>query len=203
MRVVVAPAPGSEQVAALILKKFETVAEAVTAGANLDSFDAELLDDIKGLAKPVGTHLKYATLLINDSQFELTDDVIKRVDIALEVDEECIGSIEGQLEQINIHGGANTFHVYPDVGPRRVSCHFPNALLDDAIFAVGRRVEVSGLLKYRRGASFAHAINVTGIDAFPPDDELPTWEDIRGRAPDATGELSSEAFVRELRNGWR
>jgi hypothetical protein len=75
-------------------------------------------------------------------------------------------------------------------------------LLDDAIFAVGRRVEVAGTLKYRRGASFPHAIAVTGIDAFPPDSELPTWEDLQGRAPDATGTLSSEAFVRELRDAW-
>lgn len=28
------------------------------------------------------------------------------------------------------------------------------------------------------------------------------WEDVRGRAPDATGQLSSEAFVRELRDAW-
>jgi hypothetical protein len=31
-----------------------------------------------------------------------------------------------------------------------------------------------------------------------PDD----WECLRGRAPEATGALSSEAFVRELREGW-
>jgi hypothetical protein len=31
---------------------------------------------------------------------------------------------------------------------------------------------------------------------------LPDWEDLRGRAPDATGALSSEAFVRELRDAW-
>ena len=31
---------------------------------------------------------------------------------------------------------------------------------------------------------------------------LPDWEDVRGMAPDATGELSSEAFIRELRDGW-
>lgn len=28
------------------------------------------------------------------------------------------------------------------------------------------------------------------------------WEDLRGRAPDATGHLTSEAFVRRLRDGW-
>lgn len=30
----------------------------------------------------------------------------------------------------------------------------------------------------------------------------PTWEDLRGAAPDATGALSSEAFVRQSRNEW-
>lgn len=33
-------------------------------------------------------------------------------------------------------------------------------------------------------------------------DDAPDWDDLRGRAPDATGDLSSEAFVRELRSGW-
>ena len=36
-----------------------------------------------------------------------------------------------------------------------------------------------------------------------PSDDLPTWDDIRGRAPDATGEMSSEDFVRGMRDGWR
>ena len=202
-RVVIAPAPQSEFLASLVMQRFEAVAEAVTTGGDLDSFDADLLSDIRALAKPVGNQLKSATLLINGSEFELTSEVTRRVDKALEIEEECIGSIEGLLEQINIHEGANTFHIYPEVGPRRVSCHFPNALLDDAIFAVGRKVEVSGVLKYRHAASFPHEVAVTGIDAFQPDDELPTWDDLRGRAPDATGDLSSEAFVRELRNAWR
>lgn len=76
------------------------------------------------------------------------------------------------------------------------------AFVAGALFAVGRRVEVFGTLKYRRGASFPYQIDVTNIEAFPPEDELPDWNDLRGRAPGATGALSSEAFVRELRNGW-
>lgn len=41
------------------------------------------------------------------------------------------------------------------------------------------------------------------IEVLPPDSELPDWEDLRGCAPDATGALSSEAFVRKLREEWR
>lgn len=202
MRVVVAPAPGNEQVASQVLKRFDAVADAVTSEASLDNFDADLLSDMRGLAKPIGKQLKYATLLVNNKEFEFTDAVTRRVDHALSIDEECIGFIEGRLEQINIHGGANTFHVYPDIGARKVACHFPGSLLDDAIYAVGRRVEVSGTLKYRHGAAFPYEIAVTAIDPFPAEEDLPTWDDLRGLAPDATGSLMSEAYVRELRNAW-
>lgn len=33
-------------------------------------------------------------------------------------------------------------------------------------------------------------------------DPLPDWDDLRGRAPDATGGLSSEAFIRKIRDEW-
>ena len=47
--------------------------------------------------------------------------------------------------------------------------------------------------KYYEGAARA------AIGAMPETD----WDDLRGCAPDATGVLTSEAFVRELRDGWR
>jgi hypothetical protein len=64
------------------------------------------------------------------------------------------------------------------------------------------RVEVNGTLKYRMGANFPHVIDVSSIVPFPPESEIPDWDDIRGLAPDATGKLSSEAFIRELRDAW-
>lgn len=186
----------------LIIKRLNEVATALSAGTSLVGFDADLLGDIRALAKPVGQSVKAATLVFNDHQLELTDKITRQVDEALAIEDECEGSIEGMLEQINIHLGANTFHVYPDVGPKKVTCKFPPSLYDDAVSAVGKRVEVFGVLNYRIGASFPHLIAVTEIDPFPPDFEIPDWDDLRGRAPDATGALSSEAFVRELRDGW-
>lgn len=185
-----------------IVASLARVAHALENGGDLDGFDADLLEDIRSLARPVGKTVKHTTLLFNGHALALTQAVQTKVDRALAVDEECEGSIEGMLEQINIHDGANTFHVYPDVGPRKLSCHFPSRLFDDAVAAVGRRVEVLGTLRYRHGASFAHSISVSKIEVFPPETELPDWDDLRGRAPNATGDLSSEAFVRELRNGW-
>lgn len=45
----------------------------------------------------------------------------------------------------------------------------------------------------------AGALEDEGELTTPP---LPDWDDLRGLAPDATGTLSSEDFVRELRDGW-
>jgi hypothetical protein len=178
------------------------VAEALENGHDLTQIDADILEDFRGLVRPVGKTVKNATLLFNGRRLDLTEQVGSKIDEALTVDEECDGSLEGMLDQINVHLGANTFHIYPAVGARKVTCHFPTRLLDDAISAVGRRVEITGTLHYRAGATFAHVISVMSIDAFPPDHELPDWDDLRGCAPNATGILSSEAFVRELRDEW-
>ncbi|WP_409719129.1 hypothetical protein [Pseudorhodoplanes sp.] len=195
--------PNRPYVVPAILTRLERVTEALANGDDLSGVDADLLEDIRGLTRPVGKTVKSAALVFRDRTFELTETVGSKVDRALAVDEECEGSIEGMLEQINLHHGANIFHIYPEIGPKKVTCKFPPKLYDDAVAAVGRRVEISGMLHYRIGASFAHQVAVSQIDVFPPASELPDWDDLRGRAPDATGALSSEAFVRELRDGWR
>lgn len=186
-----------------LVDNLHRVTSAIERGEDLSGLDADLLEDIRGLTRPVGRAVKSAALVFRGQSFNLTQEVLGDVEKALAVDDECTGSIEGMLEQINLHGGANVFHIYPDVGPRKVTCHFPVKLLDDAVAAVGRRVEISGMLRYRAGASFPHQVAVTEIEAHPFDHDLPDWDDIRGLAPDATGDLSSEDFVRELRDGWR
>lgn len=197
------PIPGRPPTGPIVIESLTRISVALESGDDLLDLDAELLEDIRNLARPVGVSVKSATLLFNDSRIDLTPHVVSRVDAALAVEEECEGFLQGNLEQINIHLGANTFQIFPDVGPKKVTCHFPARLYDDAIFAVGRRVDVFGTLRYRARTSFPHQIEVTSIDAHPPESELPDWDDLRGRAPDATGSLSSEAFVRELRDGWR
>lgn len=204
MRVVLEAAPVSSQLFTghLVVESLKRVSNAVKSGDSLLSFDSDILEEFHALAKPIGKSLKHTTLLFNGEVLDFTPKIYQQLESALAVDEECEGSIEGMLEQINVHRGANTFQIFPEVGPNKVTCHFPPKMYDDAVSAVGRRVEVSGILKYRTGASFAHQISVANIDVQPFDHDLPDWDDLRGRAPDATGLLTSEAFVRELRDAW-
>jgi hypothetical protein len=205
IRVVIEPQPLPKQHYGghLVIESLVRIAQAIETGKNLTEVDADVLEDIRGLIRPVGKTVKNATLIFNDHRLDLTESIGLKIDDALAVTEESKGSLEGMLDQINVHLGANTFHIYPEIGARKVTCKFPARLFDDAISAVGRRVEVSGTLQYRSGANFAHQIAVAHIDAFPPDSDLPDWEDLRGRAPNATGALTSEEFVRELRDAWR
>jgi hypothetical protein len=205
VRVVLEPQtlPNQHYTGNAIVESLGRIAVALENGSDLSGLDADLLEDIRALARPVGKTVKNTTLLFNDHRLDLTPKITSKVDQALAVDDECDGSLEGMLEQINIHHGANTFHIYPEVGPRKVTCHFPSRLYDDAVSAVGKRVEVFGTLRYRLGASYPHQIAVSQVEAFPPEADLPDWDDLRGRAPDATDGLASEAFVRELRDGWR
>lgn len=207
VRVVLEPQalPKHHYIGPAILDSLVRLTNALEDGSesDLSKVDADLLEDIRGLARPVGKSVKSAALIFRDKTFALTEKITRRVDVALAVDEECEGAIEGMLEQINLHHGANVFYIYPEIGPRKLTCHFPPKLYDEAVSAVGRRVEVSGTLHYRSGATFPHQVEVRAIEAFPAESELPDWEDLRGRAPDITGDLSSEAFVRELRGGWR
>lgn len=204
-RITIDPHPilGKPTTGLIVIESLHRISAALESGDDLLDLDAELLGDIRNLALPVGTKVKSATLLFNDSRIDLTPKVVSRVDAALAVDEECEGFLQGSLEQINLHLGVNTFQIYPEVGPKKVTCHFPSGLYDEAVSAVGRKVEVFGTLSYRARTAFPHHIQVTSIDTYPPESDLPDWDDLRGRAPDATGGLSSEAFVRELRDGWR
>jgi hypothetical protein len=187
---------------AAIVARLDYLSKAITNRESLAGIDADILEDIRAIARPVGRDVKSATILFNGSHFDLDAVVSARIDEALAIVDECDGFIEGMLEQINIHQGANTFHVYPDVGPKKITCSFPAKLVDDAIAAVGRKVEVYGTLKYRLGANYPHQIAVSEVIAFPPESEIPDWDDLRGRAPDATGDLSSETFIAELRDAW-
>ena len=204
MSVVLEPKPTSSQFFSgnLVVEGLKKVSKALKSGDNLLSYNVEILEELYALAKPTGKSLKNTTLKFNDECIDFNLQIYHHLEDALAVDEECEGSIEGMLEQINLHQGANLFHIYPEVGPTKVSCHFPSGIYDDAVSSVGRRVAVYGKLKYRAGASFAHQVVVSSIDTYLSDNDIPDWDDILGRAPDATGLLSSEEFIRDFRDAW-
>ena len=164
--------------------------------------DRDLLEGLQKLAAPVGKAIRSSTVVRNGFRARFDKVLGARIAVILAPEHELRGSIEGRLEAINIHADTNEFRIFPRIGPQRVTCHFPAELKGVAINSIDKFVSVEGSLKYKSEAPFPHAIEVQSMRIIPPKDELPSIHDLRGIAPDATGVLTSEEFVRALREEW-
>lgn len=168
----------------------------------MDYLGYEVLIAFRDLTKGLGKAVESLVLTSGDISADLDKQFARRVRELAETEDECTGEFEGTLEQINIHAGANTFRIYPYAGPTSVICRFKQKHLDEAKDAIGRAVCVYGILRYQPMANWPHEILVDEIEVFPPDDELPTFENLKGLAPLATGDQRSEDFVKDLRDEW-
>ncbi|MGH7057384.1 MAG: hypothetical protein ACREFZ_05790 [Acetobacteraceae bacterium] len=88
------------------------------------------------------------------------------------------GTVEGRLEAIQDHGGLE-LRVRDPALRLAVACHVPEEMLEVAFRNFRKRVEVSGLVHFRRNG-FPVSIDVSGIDPLPDDGELPSIEEVRG-----------------------
>lgn len=197
------PLPGVPFPRELIVDQLLSVSE-VSDEIDVERYGRSMLSAFKKMLAPIGKHrVSEAKLSSNGKVVHLTAELHHRLSDLLNPEQSVEGTIDGRLEAINVHSGQNVFTIYPLIGPKRVLCRFPARLEQQAIRALTRRVEVSGALKYREGARFPHAVTVQNLEMMPSNDELPTLMDLRGIAPNATGDLSSEDFVRMLRDEWR
>jgi hypothetical protein len=185
-----------EHIVGSFFRYFRTITE---TGKAPDELDRAALTAFKEIASPVRQERVRATISNGSESIEVLGAVETVVDAILKPKTHSLGSVEGRLEFINIHGGKNVFRVYPIVGASRVDCLFPRRLLTTAREAVGKEVRVFGDVVYLTRDPFPHSIRVDSVEVLPDDADLPSLLDIRGIAPLATGDLSSEDFVRELR----
>lgn len=160
-----------------------------------------LIESMVNITKLIGHQIKSARLQINGNDIEIDEEFRTKIDLALVREETCNSYIRGMLEYINIHEAKNVFRIYPDIGPAKVVCHFPENMIEPAIKAIGKYVEVRGKLIFKAVAKYAHSIIVEEIEIFEPDEQLPSIFELQGIAPDLTGDLSTDEFVRKVRDG--
>lgn len=88
------------------------------------------------------------------------------------------GTVEGRLKAIEDQGSLRLLVRDPLLG-QAIRAYFPEALLQDAFASFRKRVEVTGLIHYRRNGT-PISIDASHIAALPDDDELPSPEEVRG-----------------------
>ena len=90
-----------------------------------------------------------------------------------------IGTIEGELEGLIIHG-AKRFLLYDRLTGRQVICYFGDSVSWERLRDVfGKRMAVTSEIRSRRSGERA-SIDVSSYYVFPPEDELPSANEVRG-----------------------
>ena len=176
---------------------------------NFQNLSHAVLSAMEQLAKLSPTKISQAEVRIveNDHDgeqvYRMDDRFKEQLRRARHQEDRVVSTIDGRLEQINIHNNVNTFRIYASSpASYSVNCGFPPNLLETVQSSLGAFVSVSGECLYRPEAPFPYKINVQEMRMLPPSEELPTLSDLYGIAPGATGGMSSERFVRELRDAW-
>lgn len=124
------------------------------------------------------TGISAVVIRANGTSVRVTREMAKHVTSIVEGDLKTIGSVEGRLETISIHG-QKYFNVYDAVTGRPVRCVFAEALLEQVTKALGKRVMVRGVLHSKRGAE-PTSMKVDRLELFPDPSELPTVAMMRG-----------------------
>ena len=131
---------------------------------------------------------------------ELTAQASMNAGQLLRVWRQSIGSVEGRLETISLHGKSR-FILYHDLTRKAVTCKFdPTRWLDEMKESLGHRVRVYGIV-YSNIRGEPLRVEIDRIRRLHSSAEIPTIEGMRGIDPDFTGELSTGEFLRSVRGG--
>ena len=109
-----------------------------------------------------------------------------------------IGAVEGRLEAVSLR--PRRFDIHDSISRRVVKCDLPTELEKVVRDNLGETVEVFGLISFNAQAE-PLSIDVESLRALGSPEVLPTIEDVLGIAPDFTGDLSTEEFIRVVRGG--
>lgn len=194
------PAANNNDNTIAILNKFFKGLQSIINGIFPDDYDHRIFESLKKVGKSrFITEIKFG---YDNKDIFIPKNLAVKIDDLLGLDEIIEESMTGTLEMVDVHT-RNKCRIYPVVGPKRIDCYFSPELLPTVIAGVNHYVNVKGKFKYKSRYPFPYAVEVTHIEIYPPENELPTLFDLQGIAPNATGEINSEDFVRGMRdNEW-
>lgn len=121
------------------------------------------------------------------------------IDPLLTARRRAIGSIEGRIETVSIHGKPR-FIVYLSRTRKAVTCRISDkTLLEHAASMMGRRVLAGGTVHYN-ARSEPMRVDVEHLRLLRAETELPSIDELAGSDPDFTGGISTAEYIRELRS---
>jgi hypothetical protein len=126
-----------------------------------------------------------------------TDRIFEHISAAVEKTRTYLdyGTLEGRLEEISVHGGAR-IAIWETLTNYKIDCDIPNEALDRIKDLLGKRVAVSGRIRYRNHRP--KLITMESIRRLRDKDELPQPENMP--PIDITDGEDPAEYVRRMRD---
>lgn len=166
------------------------------------NFTIGLVGALRDMAAPVGFGVAETLISWGDHSANISVAFKKRIQDVLLPDDVEAGDASGMMEMVNIHAKENRFRLYPIIGPSQINCEFDDDKLPSVKEGLGKYVIVSGTLYYRYGEKYPYRMDVANIEIPDDENELPTFADLKGVAPNLTRGVPSELFIRQVRDEW-
>jgi hypothetical protein len=178
------PQPGKRDVSAAMMPR---IAKSLSTGLRTlertatrpKHFSDTALLKVRDLGRLKGPETPGISVGNGAKPIELSARLLANVDAVLAPEVKSIGTVEGKLEGLIIHG-KNRFLVFDPLTGRHVTCYFADRIkYEDVLKAFGRRVAVTGLIRSRRSGEKVD-VHVSQLHVMPPDEELPSAADVLG-----------------------
>ena len=155
---------------------------------------------VAGSLRPRG--VEHELLVSSDTTGEscrIVHPMARQINQLLVKERVSLGSIEGSIELVSVHAGNRKFNVYHTITGKAVECNIPSELEDAIIAALKRPVVVSGSI-HRNLNGDPVRVNVRNLRVLRDERELPSLDELMGSLPDLTGDLSTEEYIRMIRD---
>jgi hypothetical protein len=164
--------------------------------------DQPALEAYRGLSATTEKHQLEVEIRTGNHSVIINRKFREIIDGLIGEDEFSYGSISGKIEAINLHDRNRRFQIFPVIGASRIVGTFRQKDRKRFAEAVDKYVTVFGRLRYKAWDKHPYEViadDITIHDFEPDDDRL---YDLKGIAPGATNELTTQEYIDQLQDEW-
>lgn len=161
--------------------------------------DVPVLDSYREIAAPAEKHNIEVQIQAGAHAVIVGRKFRDTVEGLLGSNEYSYGSVSGRLEAINLHDRNRRFQLFPIIGASRVIGTFRTKDRRAFAGAVDKYITVYGRLYYKTWDKHPYRISADGITVHEVEPG-PTLEDLQGISPEATGDLTTQEYIDDLRD---
>jgi len=136
------------------------------------------LKHLSELVRDSGDNPNTVKVWIKKKPIHLNRNISRLIQEDWRADYNDYGTLEGVLQAIQ-DGRSLTIKVKDLLFDNPITCYLKEGLLEDALSNFRKRVELSGIIHYRKNGT-PISMNVHSFEVMPNDDDLPSAGDVRG-----------------------